>query len=224
MYLSRLFLNDHNRQAAQDLRSAYALHQTLRWAYAGAGEVPGPLPDGERLLWRKDVVKEDDGAQREFIIVQSQTRPDWLAVESRSPGYFQFEPDVKPFDLSGLQAGQQFIFRLRANVTVNRWRDNQNRDEEPRTKREALRGAVEQVAWLERQGERGGFSLISTDIAQSGNVRLYKARGGAPMTLFAVTFEGLLQVEDPAQLAQTVQNGIGKAKALGFGLLSLARA
>lgn len=215
LYLSRLFLNPRDRQASNDLRSAYSLHQTLRWALPNAGEVPGPLPEGERLLWR------DDGPQG--LLVQSVSRPDWDAIAARSPDYFQAEPHVKPFDLSGIQAGQTLAFRLRANVTVNRWRVGQDRAADPRTKREALRGAREQVEWLERQGERGGFSVVGADIAQSGNVRLYKARGGPPMTFFAVTFEGLLLVEDPAELAATVQRGIGKAKALGFGLLSLAR-
>ncbi|WP_261665188.1 type I-E CRISPR-associated protein Cas6/Cse3/CasE [Deinococcus sp. Marseille-Q6407] len=215
LYLSRLQLNPRDRQAANDLRSAYSLHQTLRWAFPNAGAVPGPFPEGERLLWR------DDGPQG--ILVQSVTRPDWAAITGRHPDYFQAEPHAKPVDLSGLQNGQQLAFRLRANVTVNRFRDGQDKQADPRTKREALRGAKEQVEWLERQGERGGFSVIGTDIAQSGNVRLYKAWGGTPMTLFAVTFEGLLRVEDPVRLPQTVQCGIGKAKALGFGLLSLAR-
>lgn len=214
LYLSRLFLNDRDRQAVQDLRSAYSFHQTVRWAFPNAGEEGGPLPDGERLLWR------NDGPNG--MLVQSVTRPDWDAVLQRHPEYLR-DVQVKPFDLSGLQAGQQLAFRLKANVTVSRFRDGQDKQADPRTKREALRGAVEQVEWLSRQGERGGFSVVGTDIAQSGNVRLYKARSGPPMTLFAVTFDGLLRVEDPARLAQTVQQGIGKAKALGFGLLSLAR-
>jgi len=214
MYLSRLFLSEGSRQANADLRSAYALHQSLRWAFPGAGEPHGPLPDGERLLWRNDDAKG--------LLVQSVTRPDWQALEDRWPGYFR-DIQVRPLDLSGLREGDRLMFRLRANVTVNRWRDGQDREADPRTKREALRGAKEQLDWLERQGERGGFSLTGADIVQSGNVRLYKARGGTPMTLFAVTFEGLLTIENSHQLAQTVQQGIGKAKSLGFGLLSLAR-
>ena len=223
MYLSRLYLNERHRQAAGDLRSAYSFHQSIRWAFEGAGDTPGPLPEDERLLWRKDELKDDEEVSREFLIVQSQTRPDWQVLEERWPGYFQYEPEVKAFDLSGIREGQTFLFRLRANVTASRWRDSQNREEDPRTKREALRGAREQLGWLDRQGQRGGFSVHGADIVQSGNVRLYKARGGTPMTLFAVTFEGLLVAEDPAKLAQMVQGGIGKGKALGFGLLSLQR-
>lgn len=216
LYLSRLHLNERSRQAAGDLRSAYSLHQSIRWAFPQAGETPGPLPEGERLLWR------DDGERG--LLVQSVTRPDWDALADRWPDYFAAEPQVKPFDVSHISAGQPLAFRLRANVTASRWRDGQDRAADPRTKRQALRGAREQLDWLDRQGERGGFSVQGADIVQSGNVRLYKKRGGAPMTLFAVTFEGLLMAEDPAQLAEIVRGGIGKAKALGFGLLSLARA
>ncbi|WP_221091600.1 type I-E CRISPR-associated protein Cas6/Cse3/CasE [Deinococcus aquaedulcis] len=214
MYLSRLWLNEAHRQANADLRSAYGLHQSLRWAFPGAGEAGGPLPDGERLLWRNDA--------EQGLLVQSVTHPDWQALEDRWPGYLR-DAQVKPLDLSGLREGERLLFRLRANVTASRWRDGQDRAADPRTKREALRGAREQLAWLERQGERGGFGVPGADIVQSGNVRLYKARGGTPMTLFAVTFEGLLTVDDPLRLAQTVQGGIGKAKSLGFGLLSLSR-
>lgn len=215
LHLSRLRLNERHRQAANDRRSAYSLHQSLRWAFPHAGEAGGPLPGGERILWR------DDGPGG--ILVQSVTRPDWAALEERWPGYFQ-DAQLKAFDLAGVREGQTFRFRLRANVTVNRWRDGQDRQAGERTRREALRGAREQLDWLDRQGERGGFRVLGADIAHSGNARLYKAPGGRPITLFAVTFEGLLATTDPARLEGAVRGGIGKAKALGFGLLSLARA
>ena len=218
MYLSRLFLNTaHNRRAAQDADNAYGLHQRLRWAFADAGEPHGPLPADERLLWR------DDGPQG--LLFQSVARPDWQAAEDRWPGYFDAArvPQVKAVELE-LHAGDTLFFRLRANVTVNRFRDGQDRADDPRTRREAVRGASEQVAWLHRQGERGGFAVLGTDILQSGNVRLFKRGGGAPMTLFGVTFEGLLRVEDSTQFQGTLRGGVGKAKALGFGLLSVSRA
>ena len=40
----------------------------------------------------------------------------------------------------------------------------------------------------------------------------------------AVRFDGLLAVTDPALFRNTLQTGIGSAKAFGFGLLSLAPA
>lgn len=40
---------------------------------------------------------------------------------------------------------------------------------------------------------------------------------------FGVRFDGLLCVTDPETLVEAVRQGIGPAKAFGFGLLSLAR-
>jgi CRISPR system Cascade subunit CasE len=42
------------------------------------------------------------------------------------------------------------------------------------------------------------------------------------LTLLAVQFDGLLQVTDPDHLRESVEGGIGSAKAFGLGLLSLA--
>ena len=41
-------------------------------------------------------------------------------------------------------------------------------------------------------------------------------------THFAVLFEGVLEVNDPALLEKAIQEGIGSGKGFGFGLLSLA--
>jgi len=38
----------------------------------------------------------------------------------------------------------------------------------------------------------------------------------------AVTFDGILRVTDPELFTQTLAQGVGTAKGLGFGLLSLA--
>jgi hypothetical protein len=43
------------------------------------------------------------------------------------------------------------------------------------------------------------------------------------LKLFAIRFDGLLQVADPDRLQETVRQGIGSGKGLGFGMLSLAR-
>jgi len=44
------------------------------------------------------------------------------------------------------------------------------------------------------------------------------------MQWWAVTYRGRLKVKDPAKLKELLVNGIGPAKAFGFGLLSVARA
>jgi hypothetical protein len=41
------------------------------------------------------------------------------------------------------------------------------------------------------------------------------------MCFMAALFEGMLEVTDPAQFAELQDKGIGRAKGLGFGLLSV---
>ncbi|WP_102126299.1 type I-E CRISPR-associated protein Cas6/Cse3/CasE [Deinococcus planocerae] len=207
MYLSRLVLDDRHRQAFRDLQSPYALHQTLRWAFPGAGEGGAPLPDGERVLWRQE---------GSAVLVQSLTLPDWEALEDRHPGYLRHSA-CKPLDLAAaLTPGRPLRFHLRANVTVRRL------DEQGRSRRHALHGPQEQLGWLHRQGERGGFRVRGADLLHSGSLRTRK--GAQTLTLHTVTFDGLIDVSDGAALLGAVRGGLGHAKALGCGLLSLAPA
>ncbi|MDV6376273.1 type I-E CRISPR-associated protein Cas6/Cse3/CasE [Deinococcus arenicola] len=215
LHLSRLFLNPRHRHAARDLGSPYALHQTLRWAFPGAGQEGGPLPDGERLLWRLDTLEDPDSGQATpAVLVQSMTQPDWGALNARDPDYLSAW-DVRTLNLSPtLSEGRVLHFRLRANVTVRR------ADEQGRSARHGVYRPEEQLAWLDRQGERGGFDVLGADITRSERVRTRK--GKQVITLHAVTFEGALQVLDPTAVMGAVRGGLGHAKSLGCGLLSLA--
>jgi len=215
MYLSRLRLSSSHRQAARALVNPYAFHQSLRWAFPGAGEPGAPLPEGERVLWRDDALQG--------ILVQSVTRPDWLLLEDRWPGYFSVPAEVLPLNLDDFKEGDELRFRLRANVVVNRFSDDLPRSPETRSKRRAVRNPAAQLAWLARQGQPGGFEVLAAAPVQSGTVRLYKGKTPHPVTLYGVTFEGHLQLRDAAALQETVRKGLGKGKAVGFGLLSLAR-
>jgi CRISPR system Cascade subunit CasE len=48
------------------------------------------------------------------------------------------------------------------------------------------------------------------------------AKRGKPVNLVAVTFEGRLEVTDPQELRRALAQGIGRAKAYGCGLITLA--
>lgn len=215
LHLSRLSLNPRHRQAARDLGSPYALHQTLRWAFPGAGQEGTPMPDGERVLWRQDMVTASDSVEAvPVLLVQSVTPPDWGALNVRDPSYLNAW-EVRTLDLMPvLVPGRVLHFRLRANVTVRRM------DERGRSARHGVHRPEEQLAWLDRQGERSGFDVLGADITRSERVRTRK--GKQVITLHAVTFEGALQVLDPSAVMGAVRGGLGHAKSLGCGLLSLA--
>jgi CRISPR system Cascade subunit CasE len=101
-------------------------------------------------------------------------------------------------------------------------------------KRVALRREEERVAWLKRQGERCGFTLLETRVEPVGR-DLLDARadiGGAlhdrapldrRLTFETCVFEGALQVTDADLVREAIATGIGPGKAFGCGLFSIAK-
>jgi CRISPR system Cascade subunit CasE len=158
------------------------------------------------------------------LLVQSWDAPDWSwLADAGARGYLSSvtepNPAVKPFDLQ-LAAGQVLTFRLRANPTVKRHFESGDH------KRVGLYTEEEQVAWLQRKTDDGGFSLLSVNVAAEGQAGglIHRDDETHRLNLLAVRFDGVLQVTDPARLVETVRRGIGSGKGLGFGLLSLAPA
>jgi CRISPR system Cascade subunit CasE len=213
VYLSRLQLDPRSRQARTDLANPYQLHATLCHAFAGPEEKP------PRFLWRL----EEGGVP--VVLVQSVVEPHWERLEARFPGYFVQKPDerpnpvCKPLPLEHLQPSQVLRFRLRANPTVTR-KDPQNPE---KRKRHGLKSVEEQLEWLARQGQKGGFAVLGAMVAQSERVRMYKHYGSDPIVLQSVLYEGHLKITDLEAFKATLARGLGHAKALGFGLLSIAR-
>jgi CRISPR system Cascade subunit CasE len=85
--------------------------------------------------------------------------------------------------------------------------------------------------WLDQKCQRPGmnsqptgFCLVENSVSiEPGYVHFNKERDGRGKLLRSARYEGLLRVVDPAQLKETLAQGIGPGKAFGFGLLSLAR-
>lgn len=206
--LSRLLL-----KRVHDL---YAVHQLLLRA----------VPREPRYLFRADT--RGDGPERHMVLlVQTAMAPDWSPLEPELVEHAsrRLEPP---------RLGEQYVFYLRANVTVSRKGrlDPATRDLQgeafraARGKRVALHGEESQVAWLERQAEAAGFAITRRGGGRelvAMNRRAYGwARGGRRARHDGVDFEGVLEVRDADRLAAAMAAGIGPAKAFGFGLLSLA--
>lgn len=219
MYLSRLLLDPRSKQARTDLANPYKMHATLCRAFAEPCENP------PRFLWRLE-------EKTPVVLVQSQAEPLWERIAARFPGYFASgadpNPICKPLPLAHLQPGQVLRFRLRANPTVTR-RDPQN---PTKRKRYGLRSVEEQLEWLRRQGARGGFEVLGAMVVQSEKLRLYKHSKNSdetepsevpPIVLQSALYEGHLKIADLEAFQKTLAAGLGHAKALGFGLLSIGK-
>ncbi|WP_444678648.1 type I-E CRISPR-associated protein Cas6/Cse3/CasE [Halomonas sp. E19] len=204
MYLTRLMLDPRSTQARRDLADAYDMHRTLVRAFV-VDEQDAPA----RFLWRLE-----PGANpwtSPVVLVQSQETGNWDALQAL-PGYLQRPGESKCLDLDELvQPRQQYRFRLLANPTVTR-----------AGKRYGLPGEAEQLAWLQRQGDRHGFEVKSALVTASDMLDSQR-KGRASIMLQRACFEGLLQVSRADDVRLALVNGIGPAKAFGCGLLSMAR-
>lgn len=205
MYLTRLQLDPRSAQARRDLADPYDMHRTLVRAFVQSDAQTPP-----RFLWR---VEPGGAWAQPTVLVQSTSPSDW-AFLARLPGYLVGDalPETKTFEPAEmlLRGGGRYRFRLVANPTVTRG-----------GKRHGLAGEEAQLAWLARQGERTGFSVLTALVSASDQVR--SRRGAELVSLSRVCFEGVLEVRDAALLASALSAGIGPGKAFGCGLLSLAR-
>ncbi|MFI1508147.1 type I-E CRISPR-associated protein Cas6/Cse3/CasE [Streptomyces sp. NPDC020597] len=74
----------------------------------------------------------------------------------------------------------------------------------------------------EHHGDRYELSVRDHNNRSFDKRRADNGRKGKPVTLVAVTFDGRLEVTDPEALRHTLTQGIGRAKAYGCGLITLA--
>lgn len=235
LYLSRLCLDGHTRAVRRELADCQALHRTLLGAFPAL--VLGAAGARERfgLLYRVEAVGEDGAVP---LLAQSRVAPDWSRLP---PGYLRPTWDavegyaVKPLDqfYAGLRAGMALRFRLRANPTKRvSPRNEAERDPRWHGKRVELQREGDQLAWLVRKGEAGGFRLLT--VATSREIPDVRATHGlnvtgkrattGRLTFGSVLFEGRLAIADAKPFHRTLTEGIGSGKAYGFGLLSVAPA
>lgn len=206
MYLSLILLDPLSRRVQGRHRTAYQTHRSILTA------LPEPLPPQERILFRREDVNELGEPPQIRLLVQSQTMPDWRAFATDHRDGLLAEPQVKPYEPI-LQTGRVLSFRLAANPTVKR-----------EGRRLGLLREADQIGWLLRKGEAGGFSvaLDSLRVTRRGYLRDGTGSGQA-LTVLVAQFDGLLSVTDAGRFAETLRNGIGSAKGLGCGLLSIAQ-
>jgi CRISPR system Cascade subunit CasE len=226
MYLSRLILNPRSRRAQSEAAQPYELHRSIMRAF------PDQLdPQSERVLFR---LEADPHRGALVLLVQSLEAPDWSWLEEPgAKGYLLPvdgpNPAVKRVSLS-LSIGQLLAFRLLANPTVKSTLPDPEHPGTPRPVRHGLYKDDQQQAWLQRKAQQSGFRILSANATKQPEAKsvIHSHAAGEEathkLTFFAVRFDGLLEVTDPAALARIVEAGIGSGKGLGFGLLSLAPA
>ncbi len=227
MILSKLVLNPRSRDVVRDLADCQEIHRTILSAFPQAS---GPARAQFGVLFRIDY--PPDGTL--VLLVQSRQRPDW----SKLPRFYLAQPfDIKDVSevYASVKSGATLRFKLRANPT-RRIDTKSDPDGRRRNgKRVELRTEAQQLEWLKRKGAAHGFEVLTVRASNDvPNVRVndegkshgYRANGNTRdknrLTFASAIFEGVLRVTDDSAFKAALEQGIGPAKAYGFGMLSVA--
>lgn len=235
MYFTRFRMNPQKRGSVRLAASPQRMHATVLSAF------PPDLatsPAG-RVLWRLDTPSRHEWT----LYVVSPGRPSMEQLQeecgwSQEPSWQTAE--YGPF-LDRLRAGQRWTFRLTANPVRSVSGER------------GTRGTVsphvtvtQQQDWLVQRAERLGFHVpaqapeLLTDegTASPGGDPIPQVRvtrreqdsfaKGEPSrrrtaTITRAQFDGVLEVTDEELLRTALTHGIGRAKAYGCGLMTLAR-
>lgn len=193
-----------------------ALHQLIWSLFAGR-------PDATRdFLWQED--------RQGSLFILSHTPP------GESPIFTTETKSLSP----NLQAGDRLRFSLRANATRSLKTDGAARGKRadvvmaalksipPKERAEARPSIIftEGREWLKAQGQRHGFELATDAFLR---IESYESLsiprpGTKPIQISVLSFEGVLNVNDPETFLAALAKGFGHAKAFGCGLMLIQRA
>lgn len=228
MILSRLTLNPRSGEAARDLADCQELHRTILSAFPDGGG--GATRERFGILFRLEYRRGAPPA----LLVQSHENPNWSKLPR---AYLCAPPESKDISaaLDSVLAGAVFRFRLRANPTRKIETKSDAGGNRRNGKRVELRTEQEQLNWLKRKAAEGGFELVSVRtaaeipdvrVSDEGKVGGFRSSvsssiGKRPLTFASVLFDGKLCVTDAHKFRATLEQGVGSAKAYGFGFLSI---
>lgn len=227
MYLTRFRINSARRGARHLLQSPQRMHAAVLSAFP-------PLDAGtERVLWRVDQIAHDVS-----LYVVGPRRPDLshLVEQAGWPATDTWQTASYEGFLDRLVTGQRFTFRLTANPVHATRKPNEDIENAGRDGRRgkitAHVSAHHQEQWLLERSSRHGFVVVTDEqgprlrIGRRTSVTFRRGESGGTrgceVTIAQAQFDGVLEVIDPGTLRAALTEGIGRGKAYGCGLLTLA--
>lgn len=182
--------------------------------------------DLHRQLWKFFELPPGSPRPFQFRVEQLKGNQAKVLMQSSIPTEREVEgarvQRQKPF-APVFSTGQRLRFRLKANPikTIKDEKGRVNSRGKTKSCRVPLIQEEQQLEWLTRKLD--GAATIGEVIIRSRE-NIYFRKGKRAGKVVAVTFEGMLQVQDQGTFAEILAMGIGPAKGLGCGMLSLAPA
>jgi len=194
-------------------RNPYEIHRFLWRLFPGMPREIRKTSSEDRMGFLFRIEKLTTG-QPASILLQSKTKP--------SPAAEIIIVDCRNFDPKP-EAGQKLAFLLTANPikTITDCQKDQKPGKQSEKCRVPLLKEEEQRAWLARK--LSSFAEVEA-CSILPHPPLYFRKGDTGGKLNAVTFEGILRVNNGSVLKRQLENGIGPAKGFGCGLMLVRRA
>lgn len=223
MFLTRLYLNPQRAASRKAAGNVNRLHAQVLNAF-------GPDTPAKHPLWRLDREKT-----RHTLYVVSSTTPDMRAFHEEYgwENHPSVTADYSP-RLDSLTEGQQWAFRLTANPVHTVEYPNEppvvktiNGADKSfvKTRRIPHETRSHQLAWLNNQkAKHNGFKVLGEPTTTPLTVNRFSKTNGSShaVTIASTTFDGFLEVTDSVALREALTGGIGRARAYGCGLMTIA--
>ncbi len=209
MYLSRIKLNTTLQNTIKALVAPNMFH--------GAIENCEKCEKNERTrkLWRIDNLYGE-----RYLLILSETQIDFSDVANQFSGYCEYESKSYDSLVERITDGSKWQFKLRANPTVQKYDEKKGRGKVIAHTVNSL-----QEEWLSKQSKKYGFSLSDGEwLVTHSQWYIFKKKKEckSSVKIFAVTYEGTLTVTDKELFKNALINGIGREKAFGMGMLTVA--
>lgn len=220
MFLTKLTINPRSPIFLRDIADVHDMHRTVMSGYPDSAPTT-TYRQTHGVLWRIDTLS----GRQVILYIQSHTAPEWAHLPE---GLLLRPAEVRTLQpvLDAIKPGKKFSFRLMANPT----RCIRPDDGTDRRKRVPLRQPAQHIEWLIAKGEQHGFVIPASrqgtpDVSARKSPKLIgKRREKRSITIEPVRYDGHLIVTDLDHFTKALLAGIGRAKAYGCGLLSLAPA
>ncbi|MFC9457108.1 type I-E CRISPR-associated protein Cas6/Cse3/CasE [Streptomyces sp. NPDC056983] len=210
IWLTRIIPDPRHRDARRDIRSAVGLHHRIMMLF----------PDGLGSEARQQtgaLFRLDETPHGHAVLVQSTIAPDATRLD---PAYGQVQSKSLGPLLHKLEQGMRVQYRLTANAT----RKLGHNTTAGRPRQVVPLHGADAEDWWERQAATSGLTLSSVSSARLDDARGERASDKRSITHARTRFDGTALITDPDALITRLATGIGRGKAYGCGLLSIAPA
>jgi CRISPR system Cascade subunit CasE len=216
-YLTRVFV-DYETAAMRRIHDAYDWHQRVWDAFPHLdrhGNDRRPKGTPRFFLTRLDEDERRGGYRLYILSATAPVRPAWCPDHEHNWATKQIKGQFLEHT--------RYRFSLRANPAKKVTPKGPDGLHQGQGKRVPLREITDLRVWMERKAEAGGFEVepgtlrVTPRGLQHFSIEKERRLG----TVGAVDFDGLLRVRNHSAFKDAFANGIGSAKAFGFGLLLL---